>query len=279
MKDEKRHVEAAGRHVLTHPSSLIPHPSKVTRTQRQIEEHRQGVACVRVCDGAGRPCAGVPVWAEQETHAFLFGCVVPALGALPEPDRQRCAARLDEGFNRLVPVGRSEDPGVTRFEVPEAAHLGRVRLDLDRLASAGLPLDVHVRGRSVGLGAGERAAAERVAALYALCFAHPAVRGIFWNGFWDGEEGAAGGGLLRLDFAPRPAFHYLRKLIDTVWHTRASARTDADGLFRFRGFFGDYRVAARVGQEAATTSRFCCRGEAGAAPHLLQISSAPAAAS
>jgi hypothetical protein len=248
----------------------------VTRTQRQIEEHRKGEACVQVCDRAGRVCAGVPVWAEQETHAFVFGCVAPELGALPEHDRQRCAARLDEVFNRLVPAARPPDPGVRRFEVPDGARLGRVRLELDRLANAGLPLEVHVRGRSVGLGAGadgaaDRAAAERVAELYTLCFAQPAVRGIIWDGFWDGEERAAGGGLLRLDLAPRPAFHFLRKLIGTVWHTRAGGETDADGLFRFRGFFGDYRVAARVGEEA-TVGLFSCRGEPVAPLHRLQLS-------
>jgi hypothetical protein len=60
--------------------------------------------------------------------------------------------------------------------------------------------------------------------------------------------------LLRRDLAPRQAFHYLHKLIGTVWHSRASGQTDAEGLFQFRGFFGDYRAAARLGEEAATTA-------------------------
>jgi hypothetical protein len=261
MKDEQDRTTGFS----FHPSSLIPHPSRVTRTQWQIEEHRKGTACLQVRDGAGRPCPGVAVWVEQETHAFGFGCVVPDLGALPEPDRQRYSARLAEVFNRLVPAGQPTDPGVGRYDVPESAHLGRVRVDLDRLAAAGLPLEVHVRGRCVGLGGPEspgvavsrdRAAAERVAALYTLCFAHPGVGAVVWNGFWDGEEGAADGGLLRRDLAPRPAFQFLRKLIGIAWHTRASGETDADGLFRFRGFFGDYRVAARLGQVAATTALF-----------------------
>src|SRR5262249_39229904 len=50
--------------------------------------------------------------------------------------------------------------------------------------------------------------------------------------------------------------------LGTVWHTRAGGETDADGLFRFRGFFGDYRAAARVGGRAVA-GRLCLRGGGG----------------
>ena len=49
------------------------------------------------------------------------------------------------------------------------------------------------------------------------------------------------------------------KVIGTIWHTRASGQTDAEGRFSFRGFFGDYSVAARVGEEAAVIARLSCR--------------------
>jgi hypothetical protein len=236
----------------------------VTQTQRQIEEERQGEACIEVRDATGRPCAGVAVWVEQETHAFSFGCVAPDLNRLPDVDRQRCYARLSELFNRITPADEPLALGAVRVDVPDAVHLGRFRLRLDQLATGGLPLDMYVRGRSVGLASEadsleamdrhQHLAAERVAALYTLCFAHPAVRAIYWSGFWNGEEMAAGGGLLRLDFAPRRAFRFLHKLIGTTWHSRANGQTDRDGCFRFRGFFGDYRVVARVGEESATTA-------------------------
>jgi hypothetical protein len=236
----------------------------VTRTQRQIEAHRQGEACVEVRDAAGRPLASVPIWVEQEAHAFPFVCVAPDLTGVPEPDRERCAVRLGEVFNRLSHRDESIVPGGIRVPVPPNVHLGRFRLELDRLGSEDGPLVVHATGRSVGLRSDataeqERAAAERATELYTLCFAHPAVRAIVWDGFWDGEECAEGGGLLRRDFAPRPAFQYLHKLIGTLWHTRAAGETDREGRFRFRGFFGDYRAAARAGEEAATTGLFSLR--------------------
>jgi hypothetical protein len=122
----------------------------------------------------------------------------------------------------------------------------------DTGAAAGAPLEVWARGGAVGLEDEDgRRGAERVAELYTLCFAHPAVCAITR----DGE------GLLRPDGARRTALRYLHKLIDTVWHSRASGETDANGRFRWRGFLGDYRVAARLGEAAATTARFALRAE------------------
>ena len=98
--------------------------------------------------------------------------------------------------------------------------------------------------------ASERDAAHRLADLIALCFSAPAVRGIIWHGM---------DGLLRPDFSPKPAYHFLNKLIHIHWHTRAIGVTDAAGLFRFRGFFGTYRVAVQIGDEPAAISQLALR--------------------
>ena len=108
--------------------------------------------CIEVRDPAGRPCAGVPVWVEQETHAFVFGCVAPDLQALLEPDRQRCLIQLNQVFNRLTPAGQSPDPGVIPVRVPEGVELGRFQRHLAGVAGGGLPLEVYVWGRNVGPG-------------------------------------------------------------------------------------------------------------------------------
>ncbi len=136
--------------------------------------------------------------------------------------------------------------GSVRVDVPDRAPLGALRLRLDQLALDGSPLDVHVCGQTIGTtDLHEGDSARRLAELYALCFAHPAVRGIFWHELWEGEKRARGG-LLRLDLSPTPAFRYLQKLIDVLWHTRASGATDEAGLFRFRGFHGGYRVGEQT---------------------------------
>jgi hypothetical protein len=237
----------------------------VTRTQRQIELHRKGVACVEVRDCNGRPCVGVPVWVEQESHAFVFGCVLPELDALAEPVRQRFASRFDEVFSQRIDATRPPQTRGARLDVSIGIPLTDLNRVLDRLASDGSPLGIWIGGET-NKPDDERAAAERIAALYSVCFAHANVRAIVWNG-----EMLPAGGLLRSDGSPRPAFRYLHKLLGTIWHTRASGETNTDGRFEFRGFFGDYRVAARLGEAPATVSMLAHRNDPAAMPFILSI--------
>ena len=236
----------------------------MTRTQRGIDERRRGDAVAVVWDG-GRPCPGLSVWVEQESHAFPFGCVAPDLRDLSAPDQTHCRARLGEVFNRLIPPGRPPSGDAAQLDVPDRVHLGVLRVFLDKLSAADAPLDVHLRGQTIGMtDTDERDAARRLADLYTLCFAHPAVGGLFWNGFRDGEPGVEGG-LVRRDLSPKPAFRLLQKLIGVVWHTRADGVTDAEGRFRFRGFFGDYRVGVKVGEETKV-STFTLHSGSGSTP-------------
>jgi hypothetical protein len=235
----------------------------VTRTERQVEALRKGDACIQVRDVSDQPCAGAPISVEQESHEFSFGCVVPELSTLSDADRERYRARLDEVFNCLIPATETESD-VLRVELAGRVHLGALRLRLDQLSTVGLH-QVHVWGEAVGLhespdsGDEERDAGRRVADLYTLCFSHPAVSGVFWRGFVDGDSGVCGGGLLRRDLAPKYAFKVLQKLIGMVWHSRAAGVTDTEGLFRYRGFYGDYRVAAEIGGSAALVETIALR--------------------
>ncbi|MBI3411259.1 MAG: hypothetical protein HY040_23235 [Planctomycetes bacterium] len=259
----------------------------MTRVLRQMEECRQGGAVIEVRDAGGQPCADVPVWAEQETHHFEFGVIVPDLASFSEPQRQTCLERMHELFNQFSardlagshplpsPSARSDlaasttqtaegeglgvrvlvdlsrnDAGAAR--VP----LGRIRSILDQESASGKRLCVLLSGRTIDTAQKteaplpEREIALRVANLYALCFSHPAVRRIVWQGLTDREPGVAGNGLLRDDLSPKPAFQALRKLLGLVWHSRASGETDEQGRFEFRGFLGKYRVVANVGAAA-----------------------------
>lgn len=80
---------------------------------------------------------------------------------------------------------------------------------------------------------------------YRVCFAHPAVTAISWWDFCDVGAWAPGGGLLREDCTPKPAFERLRKLIREEWWTRIETNTDAKGEVAFNGFQGAYRIRAR----------------------------------
>jgi len=129
--------------------------------------------------------------------------------------------------------------------------------ELDRLAGAGVPLEVHVSGRTIGLAdRDEQDGARHVADLYTLCFAEPSVRGIIWHGFRDGEASAKEGGLRRRALSPKPAYRVLQKLVGVVWHSRAAGQSDATGRFPFRGFRGSYRVGVAAGLDDTRVASF-----------------------
>ena len=235
---------------------------RVTRTQARIAEVRAGDACIPIRDARDTLRAGVPVWVEQERHLFPFGCAVPELTQRAEAERERYQARLHELFNYIVPADQTAlDSTSRRVEVTEPVHLGLLHRRLEELARDGGALEVHVWGDAVGMteGGDERAAGKRAADLYTLCFAHAAVSRIVWHGLADGDADARGGGLLRRDLAPTYAYHALRKLITLDWHTRADGVSDADGVFHFRGFFGDYRVGIDVDESALRVETFALR--------------------
>ncbi|MFO0955917.1 MAG: endo-1,4-beta-xylanase [Isosphaeraceae bacterium] len=134
--------------------------------------------------------------------------------------------------------------------------LERVRDVLDRYAKLGKGLHITeftptsggqpILGSHVQGTWDEAAQADYAAKFYRVCFAHPAVNAITW---WDlSDQGAwqKGGGLLREDMSPKPAYEALRKLIRDEWMTRASGTTDQEGRFAFRGFYGTYRVGVKA---------------------------------
>jgi len=225
------------------------------------------------------------VSAEQESHAFLFGVRMPDLSSFSEADRQRCLDRAREAFNQLLFPGDGwpNDPGkivdISRDQGgPGQMPLGRLRIQLDQHGAEGQPLIVVMSGQTAGMSQPctsplpDREIGQRVVNLYTLCFSHPSVRGIIWTGFTDREANAPGHGLLRDDLAPKAAFQMLRKLIGTVWHTRAAGATDAMGQFRFRGFYGGYRVVAASAGETATVGHFTLSHQ-DASPWALGIAS------
>ena len=236
----------------------------MNRAQKQIDRYRKGTALIQVKNHDGQVCAGAHISVEQETHQFLFGCVVPELSDFSADDRERYHRRVQELFNVVCCEDHNQHAGDNVLTVDlrhcrERMHLAQVQRELDRLnipAAQGKPglsdVHVYVSGRTLGsyddpcrqgMGADdEEKSAQYVAGLYTLCFSHPSVRGVFWCGMSDREEGVGRGGLLRRDLAPKYAHKTLRKLIHVIWHTRVHGETDALGQFRFHGFFGTYRV-------------------------------------
>jgi len=141
---------------------------------------------------------------------------------------------------------QAHEPRTMRFP------LDRVQKILDRYATLGKQLHITeftpTSGGQKITGShrtgvwDETAQADYAVKFYKVCFAHPAVRAITW---WDlSDKGAwlKGGGLLRADMSPKPAYDQLKHLIHNEWMTRLEGTTDRRGQFAFRGFRGQYEV-------------------------------------
>lgn len=104
---------------------------------------------------------------------------------------------------------------------------------------------------------GEARQADYVERFYTLLFSHPAVEAITW---WDLADAfawqGAPAGLLREDLSPKPAYERLRKLIREQWWTPPQTlTTDSQGVVRFRGYLGAYRITVGTKTQAFELKR------------------------
>jgi GH35 family endo-1,4-beta-xylanase len=94
---------------------------------------------------------------------------------------------------------------------------------------------------------GEKYQAEKVPEFYTILFSHPAVEAITWWDFTDqGAWQQAPAGFLRKDLTPKPAYEKLHGLIKGKWWTKTKVTLADGGRAGFRGFFGQYKVTARI---------------------------------
>jgi GH35 family endo-1,4-beta-xylanase len=111
---------------------------------------------------------------------------------------------------------------------------------LDQLGSLGLPVLITEYDQAwKGMAEDEQAAALR--RFVSICFAHPAVRGIYLWGFWEGRHWRKGCGLWREDWTIKPNGQAWVDLMTRDWHTSGEMPA-TNGRLRFRGFPGTYRL-------------------------------------
>jgi endo-1,4-beta-xylanase len=88
----------------------------------------------------------------------------------------------------------------------------------------------------------EEEQAEYAEKFYRVCFSVPAVESIGWWDLTDYSAWVAGSGLLRADLSPKPSYTALKNLIHKTWRTETRGEANRNGLYRFRGFHGEYDV-------------------------------------
>lgn len=151
---------------------------------------------------------------------------------------------------------QAHEPRTMRFP------LDRVRRVLDHYAALGKGLHITeftptsggrpITGSHLSGVWDEAAQADYAEKFYRVCFAHPSMVAITWWDLCDAQSWLKGGGLLRSDLTPKPAYEALKKLVHERWHTRLSGTTDGTGRVAVRGFFGQYVIKRAEGGATAT---------------------------
>lgn len=173
--------------------------------------------------------------------------------------------RLEPAYFRILEQVRSQGKdlfdivGIQSHMHGEVWPLKKAWEICDRYTKLGLPLHFTettiVSGPRKGPGEnwgettpeGEDAQAAATEKLYRLLFSHPAVQALTWWDFSDrGAWQRAAAGFVRKDMSPKPVYERLQPLIRKTWWTKDQATADANGQWKARAFFGDYKIGIQL---------------------------------
>ncbi len=161
-------------------------------------------------------------------------------GVLQGNEVDRYVAHIRQLLDAGAKVGGIGDQAHFFKPVPENRRLWAI---LDKLGQFGLPVkitefDLHYNGMT------DAEQAEQLRRFYRVCFAHPAVEGIYMWGFYENAHWRQRAALWRPDWTPKPAAEAYMALMTDTFHTAGDAEADASGGLRFRGFHGTYRFTS-----------------------------------
>jgi len=85
-------------------------------------------------------------------------------------------------------------------------------------------------------------------------FSHPAVAGLQFWGFWEKAHWRPTAALYNADWTPRPHAQIYKDLVFGEWWTKEKGQTSEEGRFSARGFYGDYELRVRRGEQVFATT-------------------------
>lgn len=115
----------------------------------------------------------------------------------------------------------------------------RIQKSLDTLAQFGLPIKIT---EFDAVADTEREKARILRDVYRVAFAHPAVKGIFMWGFWEGAHWEPKAALFKKNWQPLIAAQTFEDLVYGQWWTRVNTSTGRNGRVQVRSFFGNYHL-------------------------------------
>ena len=87
-----------------------------------------------------------------------------------------------------------------------------------------------------------------------VTFSHPSASHFTMWDFWDGRHWLDNAPLFEEDWTPKPALAVWKNLLFKEWWTNAQGKAGANGEYRARGFYGDYKVTATANGKTATAT-------------------------
>jgi len=125
---------------------------------------------------------------------------------------------------------------------------------LDKLGQFGLPVKITEFDLGYKKMDREDQAAD-VRRFYRICFAHPAVEGIYMWGFWAGRHWRKNAALWARDWTPHPAAEAYIQLMEQDFTTRGETEVTNENGLSFRGFEGTYRITVGNKQHEVTLTQ------------------------
>ncbi len=116
-----------------------------------------------------------------------------------------------------------------------------IQKTLDKLAKFNLPIKIT---ECLFIGDDEEAKAEALRMFFPVCFAHPNVEAIIMWCFWEQDHWMPHTAMWKKDWTPTPQVEAYRELVFNKWWTQTSGKADNDGIFKTRGFYGDYKISS-----------------------------------
>jgi GH35 family endo-1,4-beta-xylanase len=132
----------------------------------------------------------------------------------------------------------------------------KLRSSLDSLAIFNLPIKItefnmpgqnskYYKDRSLLLSQEEEEKkAKEMVDFLKICFAHPAVDGVLFWGFWEGANWIPASSMYKLDWSPTPAAEAYKDLVFKEWWTKESLTANAEGEVKVKVFYGKLKVTA-----------------------------------
>ena len=93
----------------------------------------------------------------------------------------------------------------------------------------------------------EELAAYNLRDMLIATYSHPKATGFLMWGFWDNQHWKNNAPLFRSDWTSKKALDEWDKYVNHEWKTSVSGKSDADGIYQFRGHKGEYRLVVEYG--------------------------------